>query len=495
MTDHDRLAILNKNNVIVSTIIFVLVIAGYMLEIMKNTTNIPLGLTVVVLCVAKIVTDWVVYIKDHGNTKYRNIAAIGTFVCYALIVNDTHCDIMAMNIMPILVCFIGYFDYRFIKRCSYITALIHVSEIIHYYVILGALPSGGEVTVSFVLIHIAIISIFLVSICMATRVSNELNADKQHIIEVKAEESQSMLEDVLSVAQVANANAAAVVEMITDVNNATVATAQSLSEISSGNDLNVSNIQSQTVKTNEIHEQVAKTKEISNVMSDSASAALESVQTGSNAILSLSAQTEEMQRTNAQTSDYMQKLSSNADTVAQLMQEISAVSGQINLLALNASIESARAGEAGRGFAVVADEVRNLSEQTRALTEEITAAVRDLSENARLAREAMDRTSKETVAESELVTSVAQDFRDINEHIDVLVTNINAMNGNINELVFANDQIVESIGRISAVSEEVAASVIEAINLGDTSKEKADRAKNLASELTETMSRLDKYLT
>lgn len=495
MTDHDRLSILNKNNVIVSTIIFILVISGYALEIAKKTTNIPFGILIIVLCLAKIATDWTIYLKNHGSTKYRNIAAIGTFVCYLLIVNDTHCDIMAMNIMPILVCFIGYFDYKFIKRCSYVTAAIHVVEMLHYYVVLKSLPSGGEVTVSFVLIHVAIISIFLVSICMATKVANALNADKQHTIELKAEESQSMLEDVLSVAQVANTNTAAVVEMINAVNSATAATAQSLDEISNGNDRNLANIQSQTVKTNEIHEQVAKTKEISNVMSESASAALESVQTGSNSIASLNAQTDEMKRTNEQTSDYMQKLSVNADKVAQLMQEISAVSGQINLLALNASIESARAGEAGRGFAVVADEVRNLSEQTKALTEEINAAVYDLSENAKLAHEAMDRTSKETVAESELVTSVAQDFRNINEHIAVLVENITAMNGNIGELVLANDQIVESIGQISAASEEVASSVSEAINLGDTSKEKADRAKDLANELTETMSRLDKYLS
>jgi methyl-accepting chemotaxis protein len=89
--------------------------------------------------------------------------------------------------------------------------------------------------------------------------------------------------------------------------------------------------------------------------------------------------------------EQVSSLSQRAEEIGGFVQLIQEVANQTNLLALNAAIEAARAGEAGRGFAVVADEVRNLAQRTSGATEDISRLVQDIQEETRLAREIMDQ--------------------------------------------------------------------------------------------------------
>lgn len=113
--------------------------------------------------------------------------------------------------------------------------------------------------------------------------------------------------------------------------------------------------------------------------------------------------------------DTMRHLGRQAESIGDIMIIINDIADQTNLLALNAAIEAARAGEAGRGFAVVADEVRKLAEKTMNATKDVGEAIGGIQENTRVSILAVDRTSQQLENTSELVNRSGESLSQIVE--------------------------------------------------------------------------------
>ncbi|WP_210395699.1 methyl-accepting chemotaxis protein [Motiliproteus sediminis] len=139
------------------------------------------------------------------------------------------------------------------------------------------------------------------------------------------------------------------------------------------------------------------------------------------------------------------ELAGDVENISSILDVIRGIAEQTNLLALNAAIEAARAGEQGRGFAVVADEVRNLAARTQASTQEIQAMIERLQQGTRAAVTVMNSSSEQAQA------SVDQ----IHRAGDAL----HAIKGSTDEISLANTQIASAAEEQSAVAEEINRSI------------------------------------
>lgn len=155
----------------------------------------------------------------------------------------------------------------------------------------------------------------------------------------------------------------------------------------------------------------------------------------------------------------MQTLDHGTKEISKLVLIINEVANQTNLLALNAAIEAARAGEHGRGFAVVADEVRKLSVRVAESVQDITTFVANIQNESHLVVESLQMGYTEVQAGLSGVKETSQTFDTIAHSLETVVSNITEINSELKQLAETGSDMSHSISEIASVSEESAAGV------------------------------------
>ena len=183
--------------------------------------------------------------------------------------------------------------------------------------------------------------------------------------------------------------------------------------------------------------------------------------------------------------DDMTQLNEHAQDITRIMGVISDIADQTNLLALNAAIEAARAGEAGRGFAVVADEVRKLAEKTMASTNDVGNAIKAIQESTAKSMTGVDQAAERIGEATELANQSGQALQEIVATVEATGDQVNAIATASEEQSAASEEINQSIVQVNDMSRQTAEAMAEAAKAVSDLAAQAQGLTNLIQELKE----------
>ncbi len=269
-------------------------------------------------------------------------------------------------------------------------------------------------------------------------------------------------------------------DLIGGIRDSVVQIASAAEELSAVTEQTSAGVNSQKVETDQVatamNEMSATVQEVARnaeQASRAASTADAEARAGDKVVSDAIAQIETLAAEVDRSTDAMNQLEAESAKIGKVMDVIKAVAEQTNLLALNAAIEAARAGEAGRGFAVVADEVRGLAQRTQQSTEEIETLIAGLQNGTRQVATIMLSSRALTLSSVDLTRKAGTSLHSIT----TTVSNIELMNQQIAAAAEQQSAVAEDISRsivnvrdvseqTAAASEETAASSIELARLG-----------------------------
>jgi methyl-accepting chemotaxis protein len=183
-------------------------------------------------------------------------------------------------------------------------------------------------------------------------------------------------------------------------------------------------------------------------------------------------------------SDVIRELENESVNIGSVLDVIKGIAEQTNLLALNAAIEAARAGEQGRGFAVVADEVRTLAGRTQQSTQEIEEMINRLQSGANRAVQVMEVGKQKSLHGVEQATAAAEALNTINQAVE----RINTMNTQIASAAEEQSAVTEEINRnivnINEVAEQTSEGSKQAAQASDDLARLAEQLKKLVGQFT-----------
>ncbi|MGN0169708.1 MAG: methyl-accepting chemotaxis protein [Lachnospiraceae bacterium] len=477
---------------IIMTIIDVILLGGYLQDGLQGNITMTFAIAFAVLVLITLVLNWICYLRKPDNQHFRTITMTGYILVYAVALLNAKSDLVFVMVFPIVSMYVLYFNVRFMVASSVAFFAINLISIAKSLVS-GHMPGGGEIILANILLQTGAVAVTLISLVGIARLEKIMKAAQMEAIEQEKNHASDLLQDILVVGDKVELSSQEANEYMEKLGEVTRSTMDTLQAVARNNEQNVQNIESQTRMTQMIHGMIVETDENTKEVAQMAHSSMDIVQEGSKVVEALGQRSSDISESNSKLLAAIGEFVENAAAVQSMTESISGISEQTNLLSLNASIESARAGEAGRGFAVVADEIRKLADETQKLTDEISEIVGALTRNAGFASELANSVAKDIAEEDELINSSGDVYRKLGVVFQDMYDKISTTQDKFSNIVDSNNSIVESINQLSASSREVAQSMDVAVELGNSNIEKTQETAHIMEELLHTAHELEKY--
>ena len=238
--------------------------------------------------------------------------------------------------------------------------------------------------------------------------------------------------------------------------DASVHVAETISEVSMGMDQQLTDIDGAKKNVDSVFVDITAMTEKTKKVTAAALTTSEAAKRGEQLMQDATTKMAHIEKSVMNSADVVRTLGDSSQQIGQIVEAISAIADQTNLLALNAAIEAARAGEHGRGFAVVADEVRKLAAESQESAEQIKARILTIQNDTANAVAAMEEGKNEVQSGAEAIRTVGEQFQDIMSQVNGIKNQIDEIGVSVHSVSEGAGNIVEAVDSIDSISRKTA---------------------------------------
>lgn len=488
-SNYEELKLSNRTSMVAYSIMNLILVACYLVEVIRQSRTVGYFVVFCLFALVPYVLCLALYMKNKGTSVLKYAISGGYAVFYLFIIFTTVSPVAYVYAFLIAVVLVSYND---IKVSAAFTGLISLGNIIQvaYSGLSGQLAAEDAANTE---IRVASVLLFSGYLMMATYVSKKINTGRLKQVEEEKEHTADMMNNILEIAEKITDDINQVSGKVETLESTSEKTKESMKEVAAGTNETVQSIQVQMEKTEQIQSTIDNVEHASGSIVDNVNETKAELDISKKNMDELMKCVRISNEANANVSKELAQLREHTGRMQSIIELINNITSQTSLLALNASIEAARAGDAGRGFAVVASEISNLADQTQGATEDITGLIGNISLQLSDVVKVIEDMIKISENQNKAVDDTAKSFEKIEQKNDRVYDEAGKMNSLVHELNDANQAIVDGIQTISGVTEEVTAHSTETLKASEDNsmitqevgqtisglKELADRLKQL----------------
>ncbi|MCM1537848.1 MAG: methyl-accepting chemotaxis protein [bacterium] len=481
-----EMTIANRVACIALNAIVVVICAAYTVEIVKGNRTAGYVIATYVLAFIPVILSWICYCRKRDTTMIKHIVSYGYAILYTFLLFTAQNSLVFTYVFPMLIVITLYNDFRY----TTIIGAGVVAENVGYIVFSALTKQLGPQDIVALEIQGFLTIIMTVNFLLVSYENSRFQNMKLARIDEEKGKISGLFEHTIQISKHMTENVTAIASQMNTLQSSVEQTMNSMSEVTSGTNESAEAIQHQLVKTEEIQTHISTVEQSADKIHEGVSAAAEAVRTGQEHVSSLIRLTEQSDKASADVASALASFREYTDQMNSITDLITNVASQTSLLALNASIEAARAGDAGRGFAVVASEISGLAGQTTSATENITGLINNISDQLQIMIDTINHLIESNKKQNVSAGKTAESFDTIADSTSHIQEQSAALASIVSELASANKVIVDSIQTISAITEEVSAHSNETYTGSEQNQQIVTEVGGLVQSLSEDANQL-----